>query len=87
MSRNKQKEVLSWCLDVARKRTDAIVGNHRRRSYNKAAMATVACVEVLRLRSAPKEAEKFLENTRNRFPRHRSFQKELDAAVRRTQTC
>ena len=80
-SQAKQKVLLSWCLKVARKRTDAIVGNQRRRSYGKAAVLTVACVEVLELRGAPKEANELLQETRDRFPRHRSFQRELSQAV------
>jgi hypothetical protein len=78
-----QEEVLSWCLDVARRRVEAIVSGQHRRSYNKAAMLIVACAEVLRLRGEENGARELLDEVRARFPRHRSFQAELKAAVER----
>ncbi|MCP4531423.1 MAG: hypothetical protein GY831_09355, partial [Delftia sp.] len=50
LSTDRQERVLSWCLDVAQQRADAIVGNQYRKSYVKAAVLTVACAETLRLR-------------------------------------
>ena len=81
LSHGQQEQVLSWCLDVAQQRVDAIVGNQYRRSYGKAAMLIAACAEVLRLRGEGKEAGTLLDDVRYRFPRHRAFQAELKAAV------
>jgi hypothetical protein len=81
LSHGKQEQVLSWCLDVAQQRVNAIVSNQRRGSYGKAAVLIAACAEVLRLRGKGKEADALLDDVRNRFPRHRAFQAELKAAV------
>lgn len=83
LSHGKQEQVLSWCLDVAQQRVNAIVSNQRRGSYGKAAVLTAACAEVLQLQGKGKEAGVLLDNVRNRFPRHRAFQAELKAAVQR----
>ena len=76
-----QKELLSWCMQVSKQRTDDIVGNQHRGSYDKAATLTAACAETLQLQGKTEEAKSFLDDARNRFPRHRAFQSELDAAT------
>ncbi len=81
LSRDQQTRVLSWCLDVAKRRVEAIVSHQHRGSYGKAAVLTAACAETLRLRGENNEADAMLDDVRNRFPRHRAFQAELDAAV------
>jgi len=81
LSHGKQEQVLSWCLDVAQQRVNAIVSNQRRGSYGKAAVLIAACAEVLRLQGKGKEAGALLDDVRNRFPRHRAFQAELKGAV------
>ena len=81
LSHGQQEQVLSWCLDVAQQRVNAIVGNQHRRSYPKAAVLIAACAEVLRLRGKGGEADALLDDVRNRFPRHRAFQADLKAAV------
>jgi len=53
LSPEQQQERLAWCLDVARRRVEAIVGNQHRKSYGKAATLAVACAEVLRARGEP----------------------------------
>jgi len=78
-----QERLLAWCLDVARRRVEAIVGNQHRGSYDKAAVLTVACAEVLRLRGDRAAADTLVSAVRNRFPRHRSFQSEMEGALRR----
>lgn len=83
LSRDQQEQFLAWCLDVARRRAAAIVGNQHRKSYGQAATLTVACAEVLRLRGAQREAISFVEDIRARFPRHRAFQTELKTAIQR----
>jgi hypothetical protein len=80
-----QEKLLSWCLDVARQRVDAIVGNQHRGSYAKAAVLTAACAEALRSRGNERAADAFANEIRNRFPRHRAFQVELKTALRRAQ--
>jgi hypothetical protein len=82
MSRVRLKEaqaesLLSWCVEVGERRACAIVEKLRRKSYDKAAVITAACAEVLRLRSQPEPAAGLLERMRTRFPRHRAFQDEL----------
>jgi len=74
---------LAWCLDVARRRVEAIVSNQYRTSYAKAANLTVACAEVLRQRGEVGAADAFVREIRERFPRHRAFQRELRAALER----
>ncbi|MBC7250396.1 MAG: hypothetical protein H5T62_08920 [Anaerolineae bacterium] len=74
---------LAWCLDVARKRVEAIVANQYRKSYDKAANLTVACAEVLRRRGEARWADAWVREIRERFPRHRAFQRELQIALGR----
>ena len=81
LPRDRQAQVLSWCLDVAKRRVEAIVSNQHRGSYDKAAELTAACAETLRLRGENDEADAILNDVRNRFPRHRAFQAELNTAV------
>jgi hypothetical protein len=82
LSAERQAQLLSWCLDVAQQRVDAIVGNQHRGSYNKAAILTVACAEVLRLRGDQDAALALVDDVRGRFPRHRAFQAEMKTALR-----
>jgi len=70
-------------LDVVRRRVDAIVRNQHRGSYDKAALLLAACAELLRVLGKAQEATALLDDIRQRFPRHRTFQTELQAAVRR----
>ena len=77
----RQQEFLSWCLDVAQQRIDAIVSKQYRKSYGKAAVLTAACAEVLRARENTGTADAFVNEIRNRFPRHRAFQAELKTAL------
>ena len=86
MSRVRLKEaqaesLLSWCVEVGERRACAIVEKLRRKSYDKAAVITAACAEVLRLRRQPESAAGLLERMRTRFPRHRAFQDELKLAA------
>ena len=86
MSRVRLKEaqaesLLSWCVEVGERRACAIVEKLRRKSYDKAAVYTAACAEVLRLRRQPELADGLLERMRTRFPRHRAFQDELKMAA------
>ena len=83
LAADRQKEFLSWCQRVTKQRTDDIVGNQHRGSYGKAAELTAACAETLQLQGETKEADAYLDDARNRFPRHRAFQSELDAATLR----
>ncbi len=81
-----QERYLSWCLSVAQERVNAIVGNLHRGSYDKAAVLTAACAEVLRLRGEPEAARRLISDVRGRFPRHRAFQAEMEGAVRRMES-
>jgi len=81
LSPEQQQERLAWCLDVARRRVEAIVGNQHRKSYGKAATLAVACAEVLRARGEPTAARAFVAEIGGQFPRHRAFQDELKRAV------
>jgi len=80
---DQQADMLAWCLDVAQRRIDAIVSNQHRGSYDKAALLLAACAELLRLLGKAQEAVALLDDVRQRFPRHRAFQTELRATVRR----
>ena len=81
LSIDQQERFLSWCLDVAQQRVNAIVGNQHRGSYDKAAVLTVACAEVLRLRGNQTAADALVNDVRGRFPRHRAFQREMGTAL------
>ncbi|MBU0495051.1 MAG: hypothetical protein KKA73_25345, partial [Chloroflexi bacterium] len=83
LSAEQQARLLAWCLDVAQQRANAIVGNQHRRSYGQAAVLIVAGAEVLRRRGDPTAAEALVSAVRQRFPRHRAFQAEMDTALRR----
>jgi tetratricopeptide (TPR) repeat protein len=80
---DQQADMLAWCLDVVQRRIDAIVSNQHRGSYDKAALLLAACAELLRLLGKAQEAAALLDEARQRFPRHRAFQTELQAAIRR----
>lgn len=82
---NRQPEILAWCVEVAHRRVDGIVGGQHRKSYNKAAVVTTACAEVLRLRGDRAAADSLVSDVRNRFPRHRAFQAELKKAIEQTE--
>lgn len=86
LSADRQERFLSWCLDVAQQRVDAIVGNKHRGSYDKAAVLTVACAEVLRLRGNQTAADALVNDVRGRFPRHRAFQAEVKTALWRMES-
>jgi hypothetical protein len=79
---DQQEKFLAWCLDIAQRRVNAIVGDKHRGSYDKAAVLTVACAEVLRLRGDKAAADALIGEVRNRFPRHRAFQAEMKTAAR-----
>ena len=83
LSPSKQVEFLSWCLEIAKLRVNAVVSNQHRGSYDKAAVLIAGCAEVLRLGRRDQEAEAMLEDVRLGFSRHRAFQAELKAAVQR----
>jgi tetratricopeptide (TPR) repeat protein len=83
LSPDRQEALLPWCLDVAQQRAAAIVSGQHRKSYDKAAVLTTACAEVLRLRGNREAAGAFVSEIRNRFPRHSAFQAELKTAVQR----
>jgi uncharacterized Zn finger protein len=75
--------MLAWCLDVTKRRVNAIVSNQHRGSYNRAAVLLAACAETLRLRGNNREAQALLDESRQRFPRQRAFQTEIKTAVQR----
>ena len=81
----RQKRFLDWCLDVAQRRVNAIVGDKHRGSYDKAAVLTVACAEVLRLRGDKAAADALIGEIRDRFSRYRAFQAEMKTALRQTE--
>jgi hypothetical protein len=83
LTRDQQAAFLAWCLDVVRRRVDAIVSNQHRGSYDRAALLLTSCTEVLRLLGKAQEARALLSDIRQQFRRHRAFQAELQAAVQR----
>lgn len=80
LERREKEEILAWCLDVANRRVDAIVGGQHRSSYDKAAQLAAACTEMLRWRADRAQANAFWTDARERFPRHRAFQAEMKTA-------
>ena len=83
LTRDQQAAFLAWCLDVVRRRVDAIVSNQHRGSYDRAALLLTSCTEVLRLLGKGQEARALLGDIRQQFQRHRAFQAELQTAVQR----
>src|SRR5262252_5495083 len=83
LTQDQQGAFLAWCLDVVRRRVDAIVSNQHRGSYDRAALLLTSCTEVLRLLGKAQEARALLEDIRQQFRRHRAFQAELQTAVQR----
>lgn len=84
LDEQREQAYMAWCLDVARRRVVAIVGNQHRSSYGKAAALTVACAEVLQLRGEEGSAREWVEGIRDRFPRHRAFQAQLRSALQQS---
>jgi len=80
---DQQADMLTWCLDIAQRRVDAIVSNQHSGSYDKAALLLAACAELLRLLDKVQEATTLLDDARQHFASHHAFQTELQAAVRR----
>ncbi len=83
LDNDEEETLLAWCLEVAQKRVAAIVSGQHRKSYDKAALLTVACAETLRLRGRKGAAGTLLDDVRERFPRHRAFQTELNTALQK----
>ena len=81
LSDGRQRAFLSWCMKVARRRVDAIVGRQYRKSYYKAAMLTAVCADVLQLRGCEEKARSFVADIRAAFPRHSRFQRELRGRI------
>ncbi len=78
---DQQESLLEWCVEIANRRVDAIVGGQHRKSYDKAAKLIVACAETLGLRGETPRGRALLSDVRGRFPRHRAFLSELDGAA------
>jgi hypothetical protein len=70
---------------VARNRIAGIVENQHRSSYDKAATLAFACAEVFHRRGQADKAQRFLDEVSEKFPRHRTFQSEFQAARLRSQ--
>ncbi|MDF1684839.1 MAG: hypothetical protein P1U36_09340 [Legionellaceae bacterium] len=70
---------MNWCLQTAEERVCGIVSKQRRGAYDRAALLTIACTEVLQ-RIEPVEAARFHSKIKSRFPRHSAFQAELRQA-------
>ena len=83
LTSDQQAALLTWCLDVAQRRIDAIVSNQHRGSYDKAALLLASCTELLRLLGKAQEARALLDEVRQQFRRYRAFQGELQTAMRR----
>ena len=79
----KEETLLRWCLNTSRKRANSIVQNQYRKSYWKAATLITACAEVLKIRGEGQQGQSMIDEIRNKFPRHRSFQAELREAIAR----
>ncbi len=82
-SPGQQESFLAWCVEITKQRVNAIVSSQHRGSYDKAAVLTVACAEVLQRRGQKQRGDALLNEVRERFPRHRAFQTELKAAAQR----
>jgi hypothetical protein len=81
---DKQETLLNWCLTVSKRRVAQIVGEQIRRSYDNAAALSAACAELLRIRGQAEAGRKLLDDLYARYPRHRAFLAELDAATGRS---
>lgn len=70
-------KAIEWCFEISKKRISSIVSNQHRGAYDRAALLTGVCFDVLQSIGKSEEAVKFYSNIKNQFPRHTSFQKEL----------
>jgi len=79
-----KKKYLSWCVEEAGARVDAIVSGKHRKSYDKAAELLLASAEVLVGLDRGDEAVELVERYRCKYPRHRAFQEELRNTIRKS---
>ncbi len=78
LGKEEKTELLDWLRKRVAGRADQIVGNQHRKSYGKAAEGLAAWAEAARRNGMPVEAGKLVSEFKERYPRHRAFQKELD---------
>ncbi len=81
MTEKQEEFYLNWCKDEIGSRVDEIVSNQYRGSYFKAAGLIVAMAETLMNRGKRHKAMEFFQKYRDKYPRHRSFIRELSNAV------
>lgn len=67
-----------WCKEEIRERVEGIVSTNTRESYNLAATLLAAFYEALRGSSYAEEVYDLCKGIKHSFPRHRSFQRELE---------
>lgn len=77
---SERKVFVTWCVEEAGARVDAIVSGTYRKSYDKAAELLMAVREVLKSLGMGDEGIELVEDYRSRYPRHRAFQEELRMA-------
>lgn len=72
---------LQLCSKEVKTRVSAIVENQYRNSYKKAANLIVALSEVISSRADKTAGNMIIDTYKNKFPRHRTFQQELNKAI------
>ncbi len=72
---------LQLCSKEVKNRVNAIVENQYRNSYKKAANLIAALSEVISSRMGKTEGNIIIDTYKNKFPRHRAFQQELNKAI------
>ncbi|MGD8399640.1 MAG: hypothetical protein PVH64_01705 [Bacillota bacterium] len=81
LTKEQEEFYLKWCIDQIGGRTDAIVSNQHRGSYDKAAQLLTAAAETLANRGRKQEGLDLVERYRNKYFRHTAFKKEIVRAL------
>jgi hypothetical protein len=81
LSGDEEKKYLDWCSQKIGQNVDSIVGGKSREIYNQAANELVALAEVLVIRSRESDGKDLIEKFRQKYHRFAAFQKELAAAI------
>ncbi len=84
LTKEEAQEYIDWCVTEVGQRVAAIVGEQHRGSYAKAATLLIAMAEVLVRQGLFSRAIAFVNKYRQKYHRHSSFQRDLQAAIERS---
>ncbi len=73
------RDCVDWCFEISEERVCAILSNHHRGAYGRAALLMFAMHETMQSMGKRSEAVQLLGRIKKRFPRHSAFWSELRA--------